>query len=420
MIHSSAVCLAARLASRLRARLAARPLVEGPSALLLAAALLAPGPAQAWDKEIHRSIAEAAIQISPEAEARLPLGFRDALLKEAAEADYLDRECRFHASTAPPRDPAAEAEKMYLQLLDPKKIERPYARAQAIGRYLHFVADAVVPASMRQGDTPKTLNYFANRNFVLFREPQALSMPLSAALRARAASAAWGGTEEAGKTMFFRNVVNLAVDALCLLPLRAPMSPGAVSPVIFIVNRMDNGVAAAKRSGYVVKEREEMTDIPAHGYNNITTGTRTTWEITYEEHGGGASVKKPNMLEISGVQIVEMLLRSSATPPVMRVLLFNNSPHCAADVALKIGTWRWPLPETMPPGALRLVEVALPESLVSRHLTSTSRVDTCAGPQAPGKFVLSDKRLVVGNTGAAPRFVGVAEEIDLSHRPGTS
>jgi hypothetical protein len=402
-------------------RFAVLRLVRRLPVALLALGLLGHHPLMAWDKEIHRSIAEAAVKLSPAAEARLPIGFREAFYKEASEADYRDRECRYHASVSGDRDSAAEAEKLYLQLLDPKKIERPYARAQALGRFVHYLTDAVVPDSMKMGDAPKTLNYFANRNFVLFRERQPLAMPLASALRARAQAAAWGSSEEAGRTIFFRNVVNLAVDALCLLPPREGAAPQDVSPTIFIVNRMDNGVAAQHRSGYVVKEKEEMTGLSTSAYHpSISTGSTMTYEYTFEAHGGGASVKKPNMMEISGLQIVEMLVRSTSTPPMMRVLLFNNSPNCAADVALKIGRWRWPLPETMPPGALRLVEVALPETMVSRRLTSSSNTDACGGALAPEKFISSQNRFVVGNTGAPPRFEGVAEEIALSAPAGRS
>jgi hypothetical protein len=74
----------------------------------------------------------------------------------------------------------------------------------------------------------------------------------------------------------------------------------------------------------------------------------------------------------------------------------------------------------MPPGALRPVEVALPETLVSRRLTSGSNTDACGGALAPEKFISSQKRFVVGNTGAPPRFEGVAEEIALSAPAGRS
>lgn len=390
------------------------------NSLLMVFGLLGSGSAFAWDKEIHRSIAEAAVRFSSAAEARLPIGYREAFYKEASEADYLDRECRYHASVKGDRDSASEAEKIYLQLLDPKKIERPYARAQAIGRYLHYLTDAVVPASMKQGESTKTLNYFANKNFVLFRDRQPLSVPLAGALRARALAAAWGDSEEAGRAMFFRNVVNLAVDALCLLPPRPEGSPADVSPVIFIVNRMDNGVAAQHRSGWVAKEKEEITGLSSSPYGSITTGTTKSTEYTFEAHGGGESVKKPNMMEISGLQIVEMVVRSNSNPPILRALLFNNSPHCAADVALKIGSWRWPIPETMPPNALRLVEVPLPQSLASRRLTSSSRTDSCGSPPALEKFISTQKRLIVGNTGTPPKFDGVAEEIDLTAPAGRS
>ena len=396
---------------------------------LVATLVLSGRSALAWDREMHTSIVDAALALSPAAEARLPLEFRDAFYRELREADALDKDCRYHPSSTGDRDAAAQAEKAYLELTNPGRVLKPYARAQVIGRYLHYVADAVVPTALKGENVPNRLpNFFENRNLLLFRERQELAAPIARALRARAVGVSWGSNEQAASSMIYRLVVNVTADALMLLPLRSPgekVDEG--SPVIFIVNRMDNGLAAKKTSGSVGHTTTRMSDIggPYQWYtygggSNITSGSTTTTSWSYESHGGGESSKKSNLMEQPGVQIAEMNVRQTDRGSTIRALLFNNSEHCASDVVLKMGTWKWVMPERMPARALRMVEVDLPKDLNERKLTSSYKTEQCAGALETGNFLSSDRRLVIGNTGAAPRFQGVAVEVNLSQPRGTS
>ena len=177
--------------------------------------LLSARSARAWDREMHTSIVDAAMALSPAAEARIPLEFRDAFYKELREADYLDKDCRYHASATGDRDAAAMAEKAYLELTNPARPLKPYGRAQAIGRYLHYVADAVVPTALKVENGPNRLpNFFENRNLLLFRERQDLKPPLSLALRTRAKEVSWGSNEMAASSMIYRLVVNVHVGSV--------------------------------------------------------------------------------------------------------------------------------------------------------------------------------------------------------------
>lgn len=396
----------------------------GISAALLAscASFVVTGhSALAWDAEMHTSIVDAALALSPAAEARLPPEFRDAFYRELREADYTDKNCRYHASLTGDRDAAAQAEKVYLELTNPSRPLKPYPRAQAVGRYLHYVADAVVPTALKLENGPNRLpTFFENRNLVLFRERQELALPLARALRASAAGISWGSNEQAASSMIYRLVVNVTVDAMLLLPLRsAGEKVDEGNPVIFIVNRMDNGLAAKRVDGWVGHTTSQLTDI-AGPYQWVTTGTTTSTTWSYEAHGGGESAKKASLMEQPGVQIAEMNVRQTASGSTIRALLFNNAEHCASDVLLKMGTWKWAMPEKMPPGSLRMVEVELPANLSARKLTSAYSTEQCSGTLDTSKFLSTKRRLVIGNTGAPPRFQGVAAEINLSQPRGTS
>ncbi|MEO6324414.1 MAG: hypothetical protein ABIT01_06980 [Thermoanaerobaculia bacterium] len=386
--------------------------------------LLAPRGAWAWERDMHVSIVEAALQLSPAAEARIPNEYRDAFYHELGEADFLDKDCRYHASLTGNRDAAALAEKVLAEITNPARPLKPYPRAQALGRYAHYVADSIVPSALKGENVPNKLpNFFANRNFVLYREARPLTMPISVSLRERATGVLWPSNQDAGSSMIFRLAVNTMIEAFMLLPPRPGTETVAdVSPVIFVVNRMDNGLAAKRTEGYVKTAKTTQMDSLSMGpYQWVTTGSRTTYSWSYEAHGGGESSKKSNIMEQSGVQIVEMNVHQKAEGSTLRVLLFNNADNCAANVSLKMGTaWKWALPEVMPPRALRMIEVELPESLASRRLTSSYTTEQCAGKIDTQAFLMTNRRLVVGNTGTPPRFLGVTPEISLSETKGTS
>lgn len=383
-----------------------------PALALAALALLAPAPARAWDPDIHVSVARAAVAISAAAEARVPLEHRDAYLKESAEPDFADKECRYHCSSG---DPAMEAEKILTALSNPKVVLRPYQRAQMIGRYAHWVMDVVAPANLRQGMAPRMLNFFANQDFVFWRQPRPLAGPLAAALRARHDEAVWANVNvDSSSPALFRLVVNTVADALLLLPPRPEDAKAAdTGPVLFLVNRIDNGTAGRATSGEWIKTGHHYSDTYDGSSFVNSSGGWDTWSWRPGSKGGGQSFKKYDLLERKGVQIAELSSRVEGDQVTMRVVFFNNSPMCAAGVALKAEAWSWKLDETMPPHSLKLVEIKAPAEILSKHLGQTGKANDCEGVKI-ASAVNASRRLVYGNGGSAPAFDAALVEQDIT------
>lgn len=395
------------------ARLASPRVRLGTVLALLAGAL----PAAAWDRDQHVAIVRAAIGISVAAEEHLPLEYRDALYKELAEADFLDKDCRYHPSDTGPKEPALVAEQLLAQILAPKMPMKPYQRAQAVGRYLHYVADAVAPASLRRDNATKLLNFFANRDFVFYREHRGpLGAPLSAALRKRAEEMVWAnGHLDSTVPAMWRCVVNAVADAILLLPAREGAAGRDEGPVYFLVNRIDSGTAGKATEGHWAATHEYGTGSfgqwwvdSSGGYNN--------WSWDPGTRGGGDSFKKANLMERQGVQLVELITRQEKDRVLVRGLFFNNNGLCASGVGLKAGAWSWSPNELLPPQSLLPFETTGPADLLSRRLTVTFRAAACEGPTA--KTAISAlNRMVVGNGGDTPRFEYAAEAIDVSSGP---
>jgi len=113
-------------------------------------------PARAWDPDSHLAIVRGAIALSPAAEARLPVSFREDMFREVAAADLTDKTCAAHRGAQARKEPAREADRLLLALRRPGA--SAYYRAQMLGQYLHFVADCVVPAAIASGrQTPRVV-----------------------------------------------------------------------------------------------------------------------------------------------------------------------------------------------------------------------------------------------------------------------
>jgi hypothetical protein len=380
-------------------------------------------PLAAWDRDVHLALVKAAMGISPAAEEHLPLEFRDVLYKELTDPDYIDKECRYHCADTGAKEPALVAEQLLAQIVSPKTVLKPYPRAQLVGRYLHYVADAVAPASLRRENAPKLLNFFANKDFIFFREKRApLAAPLSASLRKRAEEMVWANANaEAAYTAMFRLAVNTLADAMLLLPAREGASAPDQSPVWFLVNRMDNGGAGKATEGHYEKgsTTETTTYHSYHGYSYDVTSTWTTWNWDPGSKGGGESFRKLNMLERLGVQLAELSTRQETGRVVLRGLLFNNADLCAEGVGLKAGNWSWSLPGLMPPHSIRYFEAEGPADLLSRRLTNGGKATQCQEKVAP-PYVSASRSLVRGNTGSTPNFDYATTPVDLSTKPKSS
>jgi hypothetical protein len=354
--------------------------------------------------------------ISAAAEARVPLEYRDTVMKELAAPDYMDKDCRYHCADQGAKDPALVAEQMLAQLLAPKVPLKPYQRAQAVGRYLHYVMDAVAPQALRTENAPRLVNYFPNRDFIIFRERHAVTGPLSAALRARAADMVFANVNpEEGYVPGFRCVVNATADALLLLPAREGENPPDEGPVWFLVNRQDTGLAGKATAGEwtATENRYTNTYYSRYGYSYEYSGSWTSWSWTPGTKGGGDSFRKLQIMEKRGAQLVELAARQETGKVLLRGIFFNNNDICAEKVALKAGAWNWTLPGVMPPHSLYRFDIEGPADLLSRSLTNGYKATNCT--EAPKEtFISAVRRVVVGNGTDTPRFEYAGQPIDLS------
>lgn len=364
-------------------------------ALVLAAGALATraSVAFAWDAEAHRAIFDIALRLSPAAAARIPAEYRNELVRELREPDTRDTLCRYHRGPAARVDPFAEAERELAFLLRVDVPSKPYPRAKSIGRYLHWVADTVVPRSIAQGKVYEVLDFWANKDFIVYRERSALSAPLSQALRARAEQALWPDEGPSAQSSLLRLAVNTMIEAILLLP----PPPGRAAdpddgPVLFIVNRIDTGLSGMRSNVYYY----EMS----YSAGGVSVGEAGFAEV----RSGGQGEKKADLMQRMQVQIAEQAVRRSPDGSVsIRALVFNNLNMPACGVAIQSGDWRKTIDGTLPAGALHLLAFDVPPSVDARKLALAAATSGCP-PGPAGGAVRTDNRIVLGSTGGVPRL----------------
>jgi hypothetical protein len=378
----------------------------------LAAALSRPSAALAWDAEAHQAILDMALLLSPAAASRLPAEYREELRKELRYPDSRDTLCRTHRGPAARVDAFAEAERELAALSRAGAPLRPYERAKAVGRYLHWVADAVTPRPIASGKVCEVLDFWANKDFVVFRERSPLSQPLAAALRARAARAEWADDTPAAQPAVLRLAVNATIEALHLLPAPAggPALPDE-GPVLFLVNRIDTGLSGMRTGLYYYE-----VSVPVGG------------GYVYEESGvaeirsGGQGERKADLMQRQRVQVAEQSARTNpAGGASIRALVFNNLKVPACGVTVQSGRWSVPVSGTLPPGALRLASFDVPAGVDLQDLRISSQTSGCAPATADG-IVPTDRRLVLGTTGSVPRLAaeGASTVLQDGRRRGST
>ncbi|HEV8268870.1 MAG TPA: hypothetical protein VGR00_11565 [Thermoanaerobaculia bacterium] len=380
--------------------------------LSFAPLLLLSFPALAWEPEMHRSIVKAAMGLSPAAEARVPLEYRDALFKDVVEPDFSDRDCRFHCVDAGPKEPALLAEQLLAQILAPKVPLKPYLRAQLVGRYIHYVADAVAPPPLRKPNAQVLANFFANKDFIFFREHRPpLGAPLSQALRKRAEEMAFANVDAEGAgASLFRCALNTVADALLLLPPREGANATAAAaddgPVWFLVNRMDTGLGSKATEGHYEKSTSSGTRTTHLGpLTWESSGSFTTTSWVSGTAGGGPSSKRLALLERRGVQLAEMVVRKEGDKVILHGIFFNNDDRCAEKVGIRAGNFTFALPGVLPPHVLKTFEATGPADLLSRRLDQGFDYTPCpASTASAGPVIPTRPRVVFGNVGAIPRF----------------
>jgi hypothetical protein len=383
-----------------------------PAALALLAALAWVAPrAEAWDPETHESIVRAAFALSPAAEARVPAEHRDAFFREVASPDSFDAICRFHNGPSARLDPAVEAEKTFTAIMSGRGPQSAYARTKMIGRFLHFVADTVVPSPIREGKVYTILDYFTLQDFVLFRERRSLTLPLAASLRQATESSRWPDDTPGARAYIYRLAVNVVADALLLLPPRADAA-GAPDdgPAYFLLYRLRN-LKGASDSRYTL--------VTTYDYSGGYYGRVQESTSVREERVGGDANPVTDMMSSRTLQIVERVGATNAAGSRLRVLLFNNAERCLADISLRFQDRVFPVPGRVPTQSLLSAEIQLPPGVRPDSLALFAAEDNCApGEPVPGVVPVS-RRVVLGLSGTPRDFRQASEAATVKAAPAT-
>lgn len=360
-------------------------------ATVLAVFATAIGTARAWDPDMHVTILDAACLLSGRAAAALPGQFTDEMTEALRGPDPFDGICRTHSGPQARIDPAMEAEKLYRSLTSTTEPLRPYQRARAVGAYLHYVADSVEPAAIASGRAVSIPNFFANKDFVIFRRPTSLTPDLAASLRAAGRESQAADDLPGSYSAIFRQAVNVTADAILALKGRSG-DPSDGGPVVFVVNRLDNGLSATKGYQYLRTtysySGDEVTESYSIGENRV---------------GGGGRIKS-DMLKRQGVQVVEWTSKRTDSATAVTAMLFNNFDSCATDITVKAAHWTFPVSGTMGPHDLRLLSFEAPASANLDNATAVWKAGPCAPTSGQGVVPTGAHVVVEGGGIGLPRF----------------
>lgn len=349
--------------------------------------------ATAWDPETHVSIVKTAFALSPAAQARVPGEYREEFFAEVASPDTFDSLCRYHNGPSARVDPCAEAQKVLTSLSAPGPARSAYARTKSLGRLLHFVADAAVPTPIREGKAYTILDFFTRQDFVVVRQPQALSLPLAASLRQAGALAQWPDESPAAHSFVFRRAVNLVVDVLLLLP---PGGDGRSlpddGPVIFLLDRLRNLKGGANTETHYVTTYNYGGGYGGYGHVEASHSVR-------EVRTGGDTNRVDDLMTRRTFQIVESAARREENGSTVAVLLFNNSETCQTDISLRFKSFAAPIEGSVPAGALRAATVRLPQGVPAAALELFSATASCGAGRAEPGAIPTDRRIVLGLSG---------------------
>lgn len=366
---------------------------RGNILVLCILAALAANRADAWPKEVHRAIFEAAARLSPEIRSLVPPSYESTFYDALESPDLLDPGCAHHGMLSGNRGPWARAAERAAALLDPAKPPRPITQGRLTGEYLHFVADCFVPAEIRTGENPMVAEFFANDDLVIFREPIDLKGDLTERLRTNGLASSWSAGSSGVNSAVFRAAVNATIDACHRLSAVARRSDGEI-PVIFVVNSLDDG------RGTTATYKYWATDTYSAG--NVVVSVSKKGQLRV----GESVALKQDLLHRRGVQVVEWLL--TPTQGQVDALLLNNLSQCAGKVELDMGTWRHQIPNELQPQTLTRVRLSGPPLSEADGITARAVVQPCgASAQADGA-IPATRRIVVGAVGMTPRFESAA------------
>ena len=353
---------------------------------LLAAAGLAfamiPSRALAWDRATHASIVLGAFRLAPGVEEKIvPPAYREGFLRNVELGDARDKDCLDHRGPKARHPAYAEAARLLGELTGPSAEQRPYQRSLLMGSFLHYVADTVVPNSLAAGRREFIPDFFANKDFAIFRESWDLSGDIGKALEVRSAVAQWGEEVPGSLTAIYRLAINTTLDAISRISDDAAASVRAAPVfVVYLVNSVDNATGGRKA--------------PLNSYYGV---------------GRSVGEARADMLGRDGVQLLEWWKRPSGSKSVIRVLVYNNRNGCSSNVNIESRAWTVNLRDTkMAPFAIQRVEFEIPAEAPVADLSSRASAFECPDPGHPNTYSAA-KRLVL-NAGVVPRYEGQIRE----------
>lgn len=360
------------------------PTRSAAAGALAFAFLVTANPAVSWPPEMHESLVEAAVLISPAARARVPDEYLGSVIRGAKEADGLDGRCLLH------RDPATDAQKMLDFLRRDTKWTNNHALG--VGRLLHFAADSILTDALERGAQEVQASLFSTHDFVVFREAAGdLTRPLATSLREAAREARFADDPTGDDALRYRRVVNVLADTLLRLPPLPGVSPAEDGGVgLFVVDTLDTGITG------VSVARESMT-----GIGSRDEGAAEIWDITQPTRSFKGR-RRVSAIDNHGIDVIDRACRRDGEDVLSRMTVFNNTALCASQLILSADAWKVEVTLDIPPHAIRLLDVRVPAPVAQGRIKAQFRVsDLCR--TKPAVFPLKSYVRVSGTNGAAPR-----------------
>lgn len=349
-------------------------------------------PALAWPPDMHESLVESALLISPPARARIPDQYLSTVIRGAKDAKESLEEaggCLLH------RDAPGEAQRVLGFLLRNPTWSHNYALN--VGRALHFAADSVVTDAIERGGHEVQMALFTGHDFVVFREARDdRTLPLSTALHNAAKGARFADDPSEDDALRYRTAVNVIADVL----LRLPPLPGAPPVVddgvgLFVVDTLDTGLSGMHVVKEETKEVGSRVDVFGDRWINMEM---TLW---YDPSKSFIGKRRSISIDSEGIHIMDRANQKVGEEVVSRMSVFNNTTFCASQLVLSAGKWKLEVPLDIPPRAIRVLDVRIPVARALGRMTSEFRVsDLCR--TKPAVFVLTSYARVSGTNAVAP------------------
>lgn len=327
--------------------------------------LLSAGPALAWSADLHRSIVEGALRVSPAAAARIPEAHRENVL----------RACEGSGASERLADPASEAEQLLKVLLARPAGKLTYNDALALGRLLHDVAHAAVPPDAKlTGPNPEEI--FSGREVGVFRDPAPRAASLAEALRASRRDCSFAASREEDLGGKYRAAIQATIDALLRLPaLREPQADSGLD-LFIVADRVDNGKSGPREVG---KKEKTWRETDARG--DLWEITETTIFYDMSQAGKGQFVRKA--YETRGVRILEWTSRAEGPVTRNRLLVLNNTRDCLPTLRIAEGGAHRDVPLGLVPHAVARIELETASTTPREKIRLSPRPGPCAAGAGP-------------------------------------